>query len=137
MPPVLLVVKFTAAVAAPLHLTWSAGSLTWPEGLTVIANVCGVPGQPSNEGVTVTVAVTGEVPLLMAVNEGMFPVPVAARPMDVVLLVHEYVVVPPVLFVVKFTAAVAEPLHLVWSAGSFSSAVGFTTTVLVTAGPGQ
>ena len=45
--------------------------------------------------------------------------------------------VPPVLPVVKFTAAVAEPLHLTWSAGSFSSAVGFTTTVLVIAGPGQ
>ncbi|MCK7538011.1 MAG: hypothetical protein MZV63_47165 [Marinilabiliales bacterium] len=80
--------KLTAAVAAPLHLAWSAGSLTWPLGLTVMVKVSGVPAQPSNEGVTVIVAVTGEVPALVAVNDAMLPLPLAASPMLVLLLVH-------------------------------------------------
>ena len=88
VPPVLFVVKLTAVVAEPLHSTWSAGSATWPDGLTVIVKLSGVPAQPANEGVTVIVAVTGAVPVFAAVNDAMFPVPLAARPIDVVLLVH-------------------------------------------------
>ena len=60
--------------------------------MTVIVKVCGVPGQLAvplvKVGVTVIVAVTGDVPPLVAVNDPMFPVPVAARPIDVVLLVQ-------------------------------------------------
>ncbi|MCK7538010.1 MAG: hypothetical protein MZV63_47160 [Marinilabiliales bacterium] len=41
MPPLLLVVKLTAAVAVPLHLVWSAGSFTCPAGLTVMVKVSG------------------------------------------------------------------------------------------------
>ena len=88
MPPDLIVAKLTAAVAAPLHLVWSAGSLTCPVGFTVIVNDCGVPVHPSNEGVTVIVAVTGELPELAAVNEAMLPVPFAARPILVLLFDH-------------------------------------------------
>ena len=54
-----------------------------------MVKLCGVPVQPSNDGVTVIVAVTGDVPALVAVNEGMLPVPLAPRPMLVLLLVHE------------------------------------------------
>ena len=57
-------------------------------GLTVMVNDCGVPAQPSNEGVTVMVAVTGAVPELVAVNEAMLPVPLAASPIVGVLFVH-------------------------------------------------
>jgi hypothetical protein len=57
-------------------------------GLTVIVNDCGVPAQPSNEGVTVMVAVTGAVPELVAVNDAIFPLPLAASPIDGVLLVQ-------------------------------------------------
>jgi hypothetical protein len=39
-------------------------------------------------GVTVIVAVTGAVPLLVAVNDAISPEPVAGRPMLVVLFVH-------------------------------------------------
>lgn len=113
VPPVRLVVKVTAVLAEPLHSTWSAGSVTWPLGFTVMVKACGVPAQPSNEGVTVIVAVTGAVPLLVAVNEEMLPVPLAPRPMLVLLLLHAYVVVPPVRLVLKLTAVVAEPLHRV------------------------
>jgi hypothetical protein len=62
--------------------------LTCADGLTVIVKVCGVPAQPSKEGVTVTVAVTGDVPALTAVKEGILPVPLAASPIEVLLLVH-------------------------------------------------
>jgi hypothetical protein len=56
--------------------------------LTVIVKVSAMPAQPSKEGVTVMVAVTGEVPLLTAVNDGRLPLPLAASPMVVLLLVH-------------------------------------------------
>ena len=39
-------------------------------------------------GVTTIVAITGAVPVLTAVNEAMFPVPDAARPMLVTELVQ-------------------------------------------------
>ncbi len=50
------------------------------EGLTVMVNENGVPTQPLAEGVTVTVATMAVVPALMAVKEGIFPVPLAANP---------------------------------------------------------
>jgi hypothetical protein len=58
------------------------------EGLTVIVKVCDVPGQPFAVGVTVMVAVTGAVPVFVAVKEVIFPVPLAARPILVVLFVQ-------------------------------------------------
>jgi hypothetical protein len=55
-------------------------------------------------GVTTIVATTGAVVLLVAVNKAIFPVPDAANPIEVALLVQAYVVVPIVLVVVKVTA---------------------------------
>jgi hypothetical protein len=85
------------------------------EGFTVIVNVLDVPvhvvGPVVKVGVTVIVAVTAEVLVLMAVNDGMFPVPVAANPMEVVLLVQLNTVpdtAPP-----KDTAVVDELPHTV------------------------
>ena len=40
------------------------------------------------EGITVMVATAGEVPVFVAVNELMFPVPLAASPILVLLLLH-------------------------------------------------
>ncbi|MBK7432617.1 MAG: hypothetical protein IPI66_01160 [Chitinophagaceae bacterium] len=57
------------------------------------------------------------------------PTPLAARPIVVLLLVQLYVTVPPVFGVVKFTAAVSVPLHTVWFATAFTTAVGFTVIV--------
>ena len=62
-------------------------------------------------GVTVIVAITGEVPALVAVKNGISPAPLAPRPILVRSLVHVYVVVPPVLVVVKITFDVEDPLH--------------------------
>ena len=98
--------------------------MTWAEGFTVIVNVCDGPLQmtvpPVKVGVTVIVATTGEVVVLMAVKDAIFPVPPDAKPMLGVLLLHEYVVGPPVLVVVKVTAAVGKPWHTTWSGGSFT-----------------
>jgi len=61
-------------------------------GLTVIVKFCAVPEQlaPPFEkvGVTVMVAVIAAIPGLVAVKEAIFPVPLAARLIDVLLLVH-------------------------------------------------
>lgn len=53
-----------------------------------MVKVNGVPTHPFAAGVTVMEATTGAVPALVAVKEGMFPVPFAASPMDGVLLVQ-------------------------------------------------
>ena len=61
-------------------------------GFTVIVNVLLVPTQLTppllNVGVTVIVAVTGARPVLLAVKDNILPVPLAARPIDGVLLIQ-------------------------------------------------
>ena len=57
----------------------------------------------ANVGVTVMVATTGEVVVLSATNGPILPLPFDAKPMLMVLFVHEYVVVPTVLLVAKIT----------------------------------
>ena len=78
-----------AVVAVLLHTDWFGIALTVAVGLTVMANDIGVPTQLTpaftNVGVTVMVAVTGAVPVLLAVNDGIFPAALAANPMDGVL----------------------------------------------------
>ena len=51
----------------------------------------------------------GAVVVLLTVKAAMLPVPLAARPIPGVSFVQAYVVVPPVLLVVKFTAVVKPP----------------------------
>src|SRR5688500_6268632 len=98
-----------AVVAAPLHSDWLATALTVGVGLTVIVGVIAEPIQPAAVGVTVIVPVTFAAPVLVAVNDAMSPVPLAARPIDVVLFVQLYVV--PITAPVKVIAVVAAPLH--------------------------
>ena len=64
-----------------------------------------------NVGVTMIVAVWGEVPWLRVVKDSMSPLPDAARPMEVLLLDHAYEVVPPLLVVPKVTPVVLLPLQ--------------------------
>ena len=91
--------KTTAAVEALLQTTWLVGWSTCPVGLTVMVKVFDDPVQEMpafvKVGVTTIEATTGVVPVLMAVNEMIFPVPLEARPMLDWSFVHEYVVVPP------------------------------------------
>ena len=91
VPTVFSVVNITEP-AAPLQIVRFAGCTTCPVGLTVIVNVFVGPGQllPPlvNVGVTTIVPVLGAVPGLVPVKE-ISPVPVAGRPIVVLLLVHE------------------------------------------------
>ena len=73
----------------------------------MIVNVDGVPVQPFAVGVTLIVAVIGEAVALVAVNEGILPEPLAARPIDVLLFVHVNVV--PLTGPEKLVIDVAAP----------------------------
>ena len=89
--------------------------------MTVIVNVFVGPSQVTDPfskcGVTTIVATTGAVPVLVAVNDAISPVPLAASPIDVSSFVHVYVTVPPVFVVPKVTAVVELPLHTTSLAG--------------------
>ena len=61
-------------------------------GLMVMVYVATVPVHPFAVGVIDIVAVTGADVLLEAVNEGILPVPLAARPIVGLLFVHANVV---------------------------------------------
>ena len=106
-----------------------------------MVNVIGVPLQFTppllNTGVTVIVAVTALVVLFTAVNDGILPVPPAAKPIDGVLLTQLKLIDPPVALVAKLTAVVLAPLHKVWLLTAFTLAVGLTVMVNVVDGPVQ
>ena len=86
-------------------------------GFTVIVNVFAGPEQGTEPlvkvGVTVIVAVTGDDPVLTAVNTAILPEPLANNPIEGVLFTQLYVVVPPVLPVLKVIAVVLPPLQTV------------------------
>ena len=98
VPPVLGVVNVTASVGALLHTTLFDGCLTSAVGLTVIVNVFVCPSHVIAPflkcGVMAILATTWPFVLFIAVNDGMFPVPVAARPIEGWSLVHVKVIVP-------------------------------------------
>ncbi len=106
-----------------------------------MVKVCAVPGQLfpplAKVGVTVMVALIGAVPPLVAVKAGSGPLPLAPRPIAVLLLLHSYVVLPPLRSVVKVNAGTAALLQCTWSAGSSTCADGLTVIVKVCAGPVQ
>ena len=84
----MLPVNVTASVVAPLHFVWSAGLLTVGVGLTVMVKDTGVPGQPLIVGVTSIVALIVAIVEFVAVNEAMFPVPLAGKPIAVLSFVQ-------------------------------------------------
>ena len=141
VPPVVGLLKATAVVGAPLHTTWFATAVTVAVGLTVIVNVDAVPTQLTLPfvyvGVTIIVAVTGAVVAFVPTKLAMLPVPLAARPMLVVLFVQLYTMVPPVVGLLKFTAVVLAPLHTTWFVTGVTVAVGFTVIVNVFGVPVQ
>lgn len=141
VPPVVGLVKLTGVLLAPLHNTWFGTGVTVAVGLTVMVKLRGVPTQLTPAlvyvGVTVIVAVTGALVILDPVNEGISPVPLATRPIDISLLVQLYAMVPPVVGLVKMIVAVAVLLHITWLATGFTVAVGLTVTSTVNAVPAQ
>ena len=85
-------------------------------------------------GVTVIVAVTGTLVILITLNDAILPVPLAARPIDGVLFTQLNVV--PATGPLNITGAVGALLHTVWLGGTgLTVGVGFTVTVAVMAAP--
>ena len=77
---------------SPSQIMSSERLVTEGVGLTEIVNVCGVPAHVFAVGVTVIVAEITVEPLLITEKAAMSPTPSAAKPMLMVLFVHEYVV---------------------------------------------
>ena len=69
--------------------------------------------------------------MLTAVKAAILPEPEAASPMPGAELVQSYVLIPPVLVVVKLMAEAFAPLHTTWSTGSLTCAAGLTVIVNV------
>jgi hypothetical protein len=82
----------TAVVDVPLHTVWFAIAFTDGVGFTVIVNDTDGPVQVTPPlvklPVTVIVATTGAVPLLVATNAGVLVVPTPPRPILGWLLVQ-------------------------------------------------
>jgi hypothetical protein len=135
--PATVLVKFIAAVDNPVHSVWFGTTPTVAVGFTIMVNVLATPTQPVlvTTGVTVIVAVTGALVVLTAVNTGILPVPVAAKPILGVLLVQLKVV--PATVPVKVTADVAPPLHITWLTGWFTDGVGYIVSIAIIDGPLQ
>ena len=107
--------------------------LTVVVGLTVIVNENVGPVQPFAEGVTVIVATIGAVPALVATNDGIFPVPLGASPIEGALFVQAKDV--PATGPVKGITAVLAPLQYATLLTTLTVGVGLTVTVKVITGP--
>ena len=92
-----------------------------------------VPPALVYDGVTVIVAVNGA-PVALVDTKFRLPVPLAPRPMAVLLLVQLYTV--PATVPVKACVTVA-PAHTVWLATGFTVGIGLTVIVKVIGVPGQ
>ena len=74
------------------HNVWFATGFAVAVGFTVMVNIFDVPVQLKvsalfvKTGATVMLAVTGAVVVFVAVNDAMFPLPLAARPILVLSL---------------------------------------------------
>src|SRR5262245_37994524 len=101
----------------------------------MMSKACGFPVHPLATGVTVIVEVTAADPVLLAINEAIFPAPLEGSPIEGVLLVQSNAV--PLTKPEKITALVPLLLHTTWLAGSTTFGVGFTTIVKVCSEPIQ
>ncbi len=127
VPPDGTVGQLVAGTTSVLQTAKLEGTVTVGVGLTVIVYVDGVPVQPLTVGVTDIVAVIGSVPVFVAVNDAMFPVPLEAKPIAVFEFDHVYD--PPVGTLVKVVAGMEFPLQTVIFAGTETVGVGFTVIV--------
>ena len=124
-----------AVTVTPAHTVWLACAFTVGVGLTVIVKLIGVPAHPLAVGVTVIVATTGALVILVATKLAMLPLPAAASPIDGALLVQLNTV--PATVPTKFTAAVLAPLHSTWLPTAATVGVGFTVIVKLIGVPVQ
>ena len=88
----------------------------------ILAAVIVFPVHPLSIGVRVRIAVIGVEPVLIAVKDGMFPVPLAASPMAVLEL--DQLKVAPAGVLVNNTGGTVAPVHTVVLAGRLTSGNG-------------
>ncbi len=98
--------------------------MTVAVGFTVIVNDVLLPPHALALVVTVIVAVIGALVAFVATKLGILPVPLAARPIAVLLLVQVNVVVATLP--VKFTALVELPAQSTWLPTASTVGFGFT-----------
>lgn len=77
-----VLVKLVDETVVPVHITEFAGTITVGNGLIVMVKLYSAPVQLFSDGITFMVAMMGELELLTAVNAGIFPFPLAARPIS-------------------------------------------------------
>lgn len=107
---------------------------TWV-GFTIIWNASASPVQLLADGVTLTVEITGTLPVLTVVKEAILPSPLAPRPVEVSSFVQlKAVLLTPPL---KGMAVVASPLQMVWSFTASTVGVGCTVMLVVVGKPTQ
>ena len=95
--------------------------------MTVIVNVLFVPTQPLTVGVIVTVEICC-VATFAAVNAAILPVPLAAKPVAVLLFVQENI--PPEGVLTKLVAETVVPEHATLFVTAFTEGVGFTVITI-------
>lgn len=93
------------------------------------------PVQPFAVAATLIVAVTGVLPVFIAVNGAIFPEPLAASPIEVVLFVQ--LKLEPETKLLNVMAEVWDPLQTNLEEGSSTSGNGFTVTVTLMGAPGH
>ena len=115
VPPVVVLEKVIAVEALPLQIILFVVATKLAFGKTEIINCFVVPLQEllpiTIVGVTIIVAFKIAVPLFIAVNEGISPVPEAANPIEGLEFVQVNVVVPVVFCVEKFVVGIVLPLQ--------------------------
>ena len=89
----------------------------------------GVPGHPAKVGVTVIVPEMAAVVPLVAVKEGIFPVPDA--PIPIAVFEFDQANVAPAGVLVKAVAGTVPPLQTVMAGGTVTVGIGLITTVTV------
>ena len=125
-------VPVAVAVIVPLLPPQESSSVGIAEtitgrGLTIMTYEEGVPTQPLIDGVTVMEAEMGAAPALTAVKLGTFPLPLAAKPIAVLVFVH--VKVAPAGVPTKLVAETRAPEHTEKFAGTATTALGLTVIV--------
>lgn len=129
-------VKANAGVVPPLQRAALPTCSTVGVGLTVMVKINGVPTQLFPVGVMVIVAVTGVVPLFVAVNDGIdAEVPLEANPMDGVSLVQAKVA--PDTLLPNGIAGTEVPLQYCRLAIALTVGIGLTVIVKVIGAPAQ
>ena len=83
--PLTVLPKDVTTELAPLHTACPVGPLKAGMGLSVMVKLTGAPLQPAANGVTVIVAATGAVVLLIVVKADIFPALPAPKPIAVLL----------------------------------------------------